>query len=278
MNTNNSSSRSKETQPPTAIGFPPPLLGDAAYRLPVLALAADWVAIAKPRDIAMREHPWSIQCPNLDSALNAQLQNAKPELLRLPASCFGSIYALEPEYSGVALFGLNRKGIASLREAYGDGQISFEFHFATREDGGPAERVIHTPLLPHNTKAKMIPSSAKGKKCTTTFTRLAQNSTGWELWSAKVGLMRPHQIRLHAALAGLPLMGDAVYDGPAVPSLYELDSRKRGAGAKVPLFEGLAAHLQEINLPEVSGSINAPMPKRLAACFKRMSFPSITVK
>jgi hypothetical protein len=73
-------------------------------------------------------------------------------------------------------------------------------------------------------------------------------------------------------------MGDAIYDGPAVPSLYELDSRKRGAGAKVPLFEGLAAHLQGIKLPEINESINSPLPKRLAACFKRMSFPSITVK
>lgn len=278
MNTNHPTSRSKETQPPTAIGFPPPLLGDEPYRLPILGLAPDWVAITKPRGIAMREHPWTIESPNLDSALNAQLQNAKPELLRLPASCFGSIYALEPEYSGVALFGLNRNGIASLREAYGDGQITSEFHFATRGDGGPAERVIQAPLMPHNTKAKMIPSSAKGKKCTTTFARLAQNSTGWELWSAKLGLMRPHQVRLHAALAGIPIMGDEIYDGPAVPSLYELDSRKHGAGAKVPLFDGLAAHLQGIKLPEISDSINSPLPKRLAACFKRMSLPSTTVR
>ena len=105
---------------PPAIGFPPPLLGPEPLRLPVLALTADWVALAKPPAIAMREHPWNLGYPNLDSALNVQLQNEKPELLRLGATCFGSIYNLDPACSGVALFGLNRPAIAVLREQYGD--------------------------------------------------------------------------------------------------------------------------------------------------------------
>ncbi len=256
----------------TAIGFPPPYLGEQAQRLPVLARTSDWIALAKPAGVAMREHPWSLEYPNLDSAMNDQLKNEKPELLRLGAECFGSIYGLDPAFSGVALFGLKRDAIATLREAYGDGQIESRIHFIARDDGGPEERVIEAPLLPHRTQSKMIPSSAKGKKCKTSFKQLDQGISGWALWEARVGYTRPHQVRLHAALADLPLMGDTLYRGPDSPSLSELDRRKRGAGVKFPIFDGIAGHLASVQFLSDPSTlkIEAPLPKRLKACYKRM--------
>ncbi|CAI8298669.1 MAG: Ribosomal large subunit pseudouridine synthase C [Opitutia bacterium UBA7350] len=239
-------------------------------RLPVLALNANWVALAKPPTIAMREHPWSLDFPNLDTALNAQLQKEKPELLRLGASCFGSIYNLDPEHSGVALFGINRSAIASLREQYGDGRIRASIHFITQDDGGTETRIIDAPLLPHNTKPKIIPSTAKGKKCRTEFSRIAC-AGDWCLWEANVGFARPHQIRAHAALAGIPIMGDFLYGGAASPNAHDRgNAHGRSFTVKKPLFDGLAAHLHTLELPQAERPIAAPRPRRFEACLRRL--------
>ena len=261
------SATSDNTLPPPALGFPPPLLGSVPFRLPVLASTVDWVALAKPAAVAMREHPWSLDFPNLDHALNVQLKRQKPELLRLGATCFGSIHTLDPEISGVALFGMHRPAIATLREQYGDGRIEACIHFLARDDGGTESRTIDAPLLPHNNKPKMIPSTAKGKKCTTSFARLATTGV-WDLWEARAGYMRSHQVRAHAALAGIPMMGDSLYGGPASPSVGESSNKHRLAGG--PLFEGLAAHLHSLQLPQAHLPILASRPKRFAACLRRL--------
>ena len=263
-------SATPENSPPPALGFPPPFLGPDPLRLPVLGLTDDWVALAKPPAVAMREHPWSLKYPNLDSALNAQLQNEKPELLRLQASCFGSIYNLDPECSGIALFGLNRPAIATLREQYGDGRIESRIHFLAREDGGTETRTMNAPLLPHNTKPKMIPSTAKGKKCATRFTRLAV-AEDWSLWEACAGYLRPHQIRAHAALAGIPIMGDALYGGPPSPVAGGFRNPRRGNAVAKPLFNGLAAHLAALQLPQNKAPITAPRPRPFQNCLRRMN-------
>ena len=67
-------------KPFLAVGFPPPLLGEAPIRLPILKDTDGWLAIEKPAGVGMRAHPWDERTPDLDSALNAQLENGKPEL------------------------------------------------------------------------------------------------------------------------------------------------------------------------------------------------------
>lgn len=236
----------------------------------MLALDSNWVALAKPPAVAMREHPWNLDYPNLDAALNTQLQKEKPELLRLGATCFGSIYNLDPEYSGVALFALHRPAIATLREQYGDGRIQACVHFIAQDDCGAEHRSIDTPLLPHNTKPKTIPSTAKGKKCRTEFSRLEQLGA-WSLWEARAGFMRPHQVRAHAALAGIPIMGDELYGGPKSPNAGDLSpARRRNGNATKPLLDGLAAHLQALQLPELKTPIIAPLPRRFETCLRRL--------
>ena len=75
----------------SAIGFPPPVLGKDPLRLPVIADSADWLALDKPAGIGVRDYPWDQQVPDLDTALNLQLRQGKPELKRLEATLFGSV-------------------------------------------------------------------------------------------------------------------------------------------------------------------------------------------
>jgi len=228
-----------------AIGFPPPLMGYSPLRLLVLAESEEWIALEKPAGLAVREHPWDGKRPNLDAALNVQLQAEKPELVRRGASMFGSVYYLDPEISGVAVFGKHRESLADLRNRFGSGECEFRFIFIAGSRPEALEKAFtaDAPLLPHNVKPKMIPSSAKGKKSFTDFQMLAESGHGWTVWEAKTTFFRPHQVRAHAAVHGIPVLGDIRYDGPEAPTRQALQPRKKSRVLNVSAFEGLALHL-----------------------------------
>lgn len=256
-----------------AIGFPPSTLGEVPLRLSVLAENDDWVALDKPAGVAVREYPWDGARPNMDAALNQQLQAGKPELLRRGATLFGSVYYMDPEMSGVAVFAKNREALAELRNRFGSSDCAFRFTFISgpRIDGLESELVADAPLLPHRVKPKMIPSTAKGKKTFTEFTLQAESSTGWTLWEACTGFFRPHQVRAHAAVLGIPVLGDALYGGLPIPTLRELQPKKRGAGLSVPAFEGLALHLSTCDLtPPAAEAIHSELPRHLQLLLKRL--------
>lgn len=88
---------------------------------------------------------------------------------------------------------------------------------------GPVE--IDIPLAHHaRDKRKMVPmrgprTSHRGRwyPAHTTFTPLAILPGGAVLWEALMRTGVTHQIRAHAALAGLPLLGDGLYGGAPSP-------------------------------------------------------------
>ena len=102
----------------------------------------------------------------MDTALNTQLREGKPELLRRKASLFGSVYYLDPAITGVAVFAKHREALADLRNHFGSGDCRFRFQFisAAQPVGSGTSFRADAPLLQHNVKPKMIPSTAKGKK------------------------------------------------------------------------------------------------------------------
>ena len=261
------SQMSKKSIP--AVGFPPPLLGEDPIRLPILRNAEGWIAIEKPSGVGMRAHPWDEGVPDLDTALNAQLDKGKPELLRLGASVFGSIYYMDPEISGIAVFAKNREALADLRNRYGSGEGRFVFTFvAGCSLDGQSELESDAPLLHHRVKPKMIPSTAKGKKCFTRFKCLAE-ANGWGLWEAHVDFFRAHQVRAHAAVAGIPPMGDTLYSGPAIPTHGQLEPKKRRQGPDKPAFVDLPIWLSRVELSEAE-LIDCPASKHLSRFIQRL--------
>jgi len=261
-----------------SIGFPPGMLGDAPLRMPVVGESEGWIAVEKPAGVGVREYPWDAGIPDMDAALNQQLQAGKPELVKRGATLFGSAYYLDPAISGVALFAKNRESLSELRNLAGSEELSYRFLFVTRSGAGEgaSEVVDDAPLLPHNTKPKMIPSTAKGKKARTAFKLLSESKLGWALWEATTSFLRPHQVRAHAAVHALSVLGDELYGGPEAPLLCELLPNKRTSGTRNPVYSGIALHLGEVTLPAIEGQssasvvLRAELPRHFRVMLQRM--------
>jgi 23S rRNA-/tRNA-specific pseudouridylate synthase len=190
---------------------------------------------------------------------------------------FGSAYYLDPAASGVALFAKSRDCLAALRNRVGSAELRYRFWFVAKAGvaGGAREVVADAPLLPHNTKPKMIPSTAKGKKAKTEFKLLSESGLGWALWQATTSFVRPHQVRVHAAVHELSILGDALYDGPEAPLLSELLPNKRTSGIRYPVFSDLALHLREVVVPiagdsVASTAVRAELPRHFRVMLQRM--------
>jgi 23S rRNA-/tRNA-specific pseudouridylate synthase len=259
------------------IGFPPGLLVDSPLRIPVIDEVGDWIAVDKPAGIPIRQHPWNRDMADMDAALNKQLQAKKSELLEGGATLFGSVYNMEPEISGIALFAKNRDSLDRLRNLAGSEKLQYKFLLITKSGAAGAvdELIADAPLLVHNTKPKMIPSTAKGKKARTHFRRICESPLGWALWEASTLFPRLHQVRSHAAVEGIAVLGDSLYSGPDVPLLSELMPRRRKTAISHPVFDGIALHLSEVLLPspeDNSGAIqlSAALPKRFQLLLQRL--------
>lgn len=255
-----------------AIGFPAPLLGERSQRLEVLGRGDGWVALAKPAGVGVRAHPWDAGVPNLDEGLNVQLAAGKPELAEYAADLFGSVYYVEPESSGAALFATTRASLDCLRNACGSAEMGFRFCFVSRLVSGDEVGLVRAsdaPLLEHDWKLKMIPSTAKGKRAATEFRCLRVSRLGWALWEARTRYPRMHQIRAHAALVGVPVLGDVLYGGAEVPTLADLMPKKRGPGLAATVFDGLALHLWGVEMPS-GGEVEAPFLRNFEVLLKRL--------
>jgi len=247
------------------IGFPAPLLGGRPVRVPVLAEGGSWLALDKPAGVAARGHPWDRGIPDLDAALNRQLEEGKPELAERGARCFASVHYADPPATGVALFAKNREAMDRWRNAHGSGALRFVFLFVSRcrDVHGAHSATCETPLLKHRSKPKMVPSTRRGRKSRTTFHRLAEGAGGWTVWRAQTDHVRPHQIRAHAALTGIPVACDAVYAGGPVPSPADLDATRRGPGARAPIFAQPPLHALRIafDASPDANAVEAPLPR-----------------
>lgn len=261
------------------IGFPPGLLVDHPLRVSVIDEADGWIAVDKPAGVAIRQHPWNHKKVDLDTALNKQLKARKPELLKTGATLFGSIYNVDPEISGVALFAKHRDSLSQLRNLAGSEKLLFTFLLVTKSDSaeGVDELIVDAPLIVHNTKPKMIPSTAKGKKAKTHFQRINESPSGWSLWKASTRFPRFHQIRAHAAVEGIPILGDAVYSGPRMLLLSELMAGKQIAEMNHPIFSGIPLHLSEVRLPDLDDEpkiiqLGAALPKSFRLLLERLFY------
>ena len=257
------------------LSFPPDTLDRDPLRLPFVARGPEWLAVVKPAGVPWAPDPWIPRTSDLVREVRRQLRDGKPQLARLGIGAFHGIVGPDLVASGLVLCAITDAENARLSNAVGSSQVELTYRFVTMGRPTETEIVCELPLAPHATESRMLVSHTTGKKTVTRF-NLEQRFRGYAVWTATTTFDRLHQIRLHAAESGLPIMGESRYAkvAPAMLSEIKRDYRPSPRKPEEPIYGELALHLSRIVFPGADGkpvTLDAPLPKAFGVLLKRFA-------
>ncbi len=184
---------------------PPPLTAEA-IQARVLHRDGLILVIDKPAGLAVHAGP--SKAPNLEECFDA-LRYGLP---RPPALA----HRLDADTSGVLVLGRHPKALSKLGRLFSSRDTE-KTYWAVVEGAPPAEEgVFDSPLLKVNTRSGWsVKVSDKGQTAITRY-RVLGRAPGMTWLELKPETGRTHQLRVHCAHAGCPIIADRLY-GKAVP-------------------------------------------------------------
>ncbi len=167
------------------------------------------------------------------------LRNARPDLKDLALG-----HRLDRETSGCLVMAKRRSALRELHAKFRDGVVEKNYLALVAGDWQLGEQVIDGPLYVQHRKGgeRHVIVSPDGKPAETRV-RLSRRFDDFSLVQCSPLTGRTHQIRVHLAAAGFPIVGDERYGDP------DVNERAARLGLK-----RLFLHAQSISFPDDSGN------------------------
>jgi 23S rRNA pseudouridine1911/1915/1917 synthase len=152
------------------------------------------------------------------------LQNTLLHRVRLYAPDASPLHRLGRWTSGLVLFSRTREAGATLTSRWSTGEVVKRYRALAAGHLERPELTVSTPIgpVPHPILGTVHAASPEGKPATSHLS-LVEQRDGSFLCDVRITTGRPHQIRIHLAAAGHPLVGDPLY-GPGGTPLPEGDA------------------------------------------------------
>ena len=215
-----------------------------------------FIVFNKPAGLPVIPDRWDRSLPNLLDIVrfNRSLSHA-------------NIHRIDRDTSGICMFGKSRTAIRLATRLWMDRLIGKKY-LALAYCGHPVppEGVINFPLLLVQARRVKMIVSERGKPAETQYRVLARFDRRYCLFQMVPVTGRMHQIRVHLAALGCPLIGDPIYGTGRGLYLSEFkQSFKPGRRKERPLIHRTALHADELTFVHpFSGQkllISAPVPK-----------------
>ena len=184
---------------------PPPL---TAEEIQARVLHRDGLILVIDKPAGLAVHAGPSKAPNLEECFDA-LRYGLP---RAPALA----HRLDADTSGVLVLGRHPKALSKLGRIF-QSRDTEKTYWAVVEGAPPAEEgVFDWPLLKVNTRSGWsVKVSDKGQTAVTRY-RVLGRAPGMTWLELKPETGRTHQLRVHCAHAGCPIIADRLY-GKAAP-------------------------------------------------------------
>lgn len=199
--------------------------GSPGKKLEILYEDQDLLVVNKPA--GMVTHPSGGHYADSLSNQIAAYFRSKGEETRIR-----SIGRLDKETSGVLLFARNQVAAARLQKQREEGQLQKTYLAIARGniDTGDNWYKISLPLAPDRENHLKMTVSPDGKllgsKTAVTYLKVLASCDEYTVIKVRLETGRTHQIRVHMASIGHPLLGDSLYDMPIPEEAAEEKEKK----------------------------------------------------
>lgn len=174
----------------------------------------DFIVCRKPAGLTVHPCP---SCP--EHTLVQRLLGRFPQLAQLEGERPGIVHRLDKDTSGLMVVALSEPARLSLSHAFARREVHKEY-LALVDGLAPEQGECREPLGRHpslKTRMAVVPAAKGGKAAHTRWRRLWHAPDGTaSLLAVRIFTGRTHQIRVHLAHLGHPLLGDGVYAPAAV--------------------------------------------------------------
>ncbi|MCC6944684.1 MAG: RluA family pseudouridine synthase [Thermomicrobiales bacterium] len=179
--------------------------------LTILYEDEDLLALDKPSGLVVHPGPG-----NPSGTLVNGLLHYLPNLEVGGSNRPGIVHRLDKETSGVMVVGISDRGHRSLTRQWANRTVDKRYLALVQGEVDVEQGTIDVPIGRHPTdRLRMAPISS-GKTAVSHFTVL-ERFTGSTLVEVELVTGRTHQIRVHMAFIGHPVVGDSVYNRTAGP-------------------------------------------------------------
>jgi len=221
---------------------------------------ARFIAVNKTSGISVGGDRWDESKERLDMLLERDLKIPK----------IYTVHRIDKETSGLVIFAKDRETHRKLSVAFENRQVSKKYIAVVHGRTAWKEQTCDLALVPNGNKKHMtIIDKYQGKESFTRFICLLC-AGNYSVLEAYPETGRIHQIRVHLAALGHPVVCDNLY-GKENP--IKLSSFKRGWKGdpldEKPLLSRLGLHSLELTLPDKQ-VLTAPIARDMSALIKQL--------
>lgn len=239
--------------------------GVLAREFPILLEDTHVLALDKPAGVAV--HGGS----GVSFGVIEQLRMARPQ-----AKFLELVHRLDRETSGILLVAKKRSALNHLQDQFRERETAKTYLALVRGDWPARLKVLDKPLrkylLPDGERrVQVVANDHPDAMPSLTLVRLVRALGGFSLLEVTIKTGRTHQIRVHLASQGMPILGDDKYGD------FELNKSLHGAAGGVPLRRMFlhAWRLQFIHpLSGEAVQLTADLPPELARFLDHVHPPS----
>jgi RluA family pseudouridine synthase len=228
----------------------------------VLYVDDSLLAVNKPAGLPALPDGYHAEAPHLRGVL-------EPLFGRL-----WTVHRLDRETSGVVVLARSAQVHRALNTQFQERQTAKVYHALVSGSPDWAEQRVDAPLLPNGDRRHRSIVSEKGKPAVTLF-KVLESFSGYALVEAQPKTGRTHQIRVHLAHIGHPIVADGLYGGGEGLFLSAIKPGYRGNQAgETSLLGRLGLHAWLLSFAHPLGgeqvSFIAPYPKDFQATLKQL--------
>jgi RluA family pseudouridine synthase len=221
----------------------------------VIAREDDLVAVAKPAGIPT--------IPDHGGASHSLVARVA-QTLGLEAVRVHPTSRLDRDVSGVVVFALSKAAGERLMQARVEGRYERRYLALAKQAPAPARGTWDAPVGRGRDPKLRAVNGRDAVPATTRYAVTAVTTGGVAMLAVAPVTGRTHQIRVHAAHAGAPLLGDRAYGGPVrltLPSGRVIEPGR------------IALHAARVVVPRPAGEplvLSAPLPPELASLWSAL--------